>query len=148
MVASFAIILLWLNCVALGPQNLVKFAHNVSESACDSELLFNVIVHLGNPGAREIVQLLVVTSVSLGNPGAMEPTLSSSLLFNTIVHLGNPGAREIVQLLVVNSVSSGNPGAMEPTLLLTSSADTITSATSLSSKVKHWVVTSSGDPPP
>ena len=50
----------------------------MSESARDSELLFNMIVHLGSPGAREIVQLLVVTSVSSGNPGAMEPTLSSS----------------------------------------------------------------------
>ena len=100
-----------------GPPKFSKICTQcVSESARDSELLFNVIVHLGNPGAREIVQLLVVTSVSSGNPGAMEPTLSSSLLFNMIVHLGNPGAREIVQLLVVNSVSSGNPGAMEPSL--------------------------------
>ena len=102
-----------------------------SESACDSELLFNMIVHLGSPGAREIVQLLVVTSVSSGSPGAMGPTLSSThklnhhvnesacdseLLFNMIDHLGSPGAREFVQLLDVTSVSSGSPGAMGPTL--------------------------------
>ena len=100
-----------------GPPKNSKFCTQcVSESAHDSELLFNVIAHLGNPGAREIVQLLVVTSVSAGNPCAMEPTLSSSLLFNMIVHLGNPGAREIVKLLVLNSVSSGNPDAMEPSL--------------------------------
>ena len=99
------------------PPKLSKICtHCVKESARDSELLFNVIAHLGYPGAREIVQLFAVTSVSSGNPGAMEPTLSSSLLFNMIVHLVNTGAREIVKSLVVNSVSSGNPDAIEPSL--------------------------------
>ena len=62
-----------------GPPKFSKICTQcVSESARDSELLFNMIIHLGSPGAREIVQLLVVTSVSSGSPGAMEPTLSSS----------------------------------------------------------------------
>ena len=101
----------------LVPTKLSKICTQcVRESARDSELLFNVIAHLGYPGAHEIVQLRVVTSVSLGNPGAMEPTLSSSLLSNMIVHLVNTGAREIVKSLIVNSVSSGNPDAMEPSL--------------------------------
>ena len=65
--------------MTLGPPKFSKICTQcVSESARDSELLFNMIVHLGNPGARETVQLLVVTSVSSGIPGAMEPTLSSS----------------------------------------------------------------------
>ena len=62
-----------------GPPKFSKICTQcVSESARDSELLFNMIVHLGNPGARETVQLLVVTSVSSGIPGAMGLTLSSS----------------------------------------------------------------------
>ena len=115
-----------------GPQNYSTICTQcVSESACDSELLFNMIVHLGSPGARQIVQLLVVTSVLSGSPGAMGPTLSSThklnhnvsesacdgeLLFNMIDNLGSHGSREFVQLLDVTSVSSGNPGAMGPTL--------------------------------
>ena len=75
-----------------------------------------MIAHLGYPGAREFVQVLVVISVSSGNPGAMEPTLYSSLLFNMIVHLVNTGAREIVKSHVDNSVASSNPDVMEPTL--------------------------------
>ena len=99
------------------PPKLSKMCtHCVKESARDSELLFNMIAHLGHPGAREYVQVLVVFSVSSGNPGAMEPTLYSSFLFNMIVHLVNTGARDIVKSPVVNSVASSNPDAMEPTL--------------------------------
>ena len=111
---------------SFGPPKLSKFCTQcVSESARDSELLFNVNAHLGNPGAREIVQLLVVTSVSSGNPGAMEPTLSSSLLFNMIIHLGYPGAREIVKSLQ-------KPGChifWRPTTFQTTNTTTTTSST-------------------
>ena len=66
-----------------GPSNYsTNCTQCVSGSACDRELLFNVIVHLGNPGAREIVQLLDVTSVSSGTPGAMGQTLSSTYKLN------------------------------------------------------------------
>ena len=62
-----------------GPSNYSsKCTQCVSGSACDREPLFNVIVHLGNPGACDIVQLLDVTSVSSGAPGVMGPTLSST----------------------------------------------------------------------
>ena len=62
-----------------GPSNCsLKRTHCVRKFACDRELLFIVIVHLGNPGVCEIVQLLDITSVSPGNPGEMGPTLSST----------------------------------------------------------------------
>ena len=99
------------------PPKLSKMCtYCVKESARDSEPLFNMIAHLGHPGARDYVQVLAVFSVSSGNPGAIELTLYSSFLFNMIVHLVNTGAREIVKSTVVNSVASGIPDAMEPTL--------------------------------
>ena len=60
------------------PTVVLKCTHCVRKFACDRELLFIVMVHLGIPGVREIVQLLDVTSVSPGIPGEMGPTLSST----------------------------------------------------------------------
>ena len=56
----------------------LKFTKCVRRLACDREHLFKVIVHLGNPGVRDFVRLLDITSVSLGIPGEMGTTFSST----------------------------------------------------------------------
>ena len=103
-------------CGSVPPKFSKSCTNCVKVSARDSKPLFNMIAHLGHPGAREYVQVLAVVFVSSGNPGAMESTLYSSSLFNLIVHLVITGAREIVKTTIVNSVAPGIPDAMEPTL--------------------------------